>query len=846
MTKKQEQLLGLLRELDEICRKEGLRYVMAGGSLIGVLRNEGFIPWDDDVDIYMPRDDWNRLVALSKDLLPPNRTLECVDVDREYTNTFPRYGSTDTCSIHKHQIIGRDPAGEIIDVLTLDPIPDSDRKYRKYRNNMMIYSELVNLNSVFMDRWEISPLIYRWNRLLYKVLGRDRCLRRLERKMFSYSEEKSSRFAMRWGGCPFLFDKKMLFPVKDAMFEGMKVMVPAHMSDYLIWHYGDEWCYIPRHAERESHDTISPAGMDYKEFREIYLPQLDEKKIKRDSIRRKQYYISSASKSHRILSERQRLLGIAVVMDLRARVTESFPEGQSLWEAVQQRQYERLNYVFEEYFRVQLSAEFIGREDFSNIYRFYHPTVLELDEEERKAAVYTLFYTERISKADRLMKIWKSQREKGWNAKFQRTVDFGAGLIRRGSRSRICFEDIMLQDIALFRMAADYTEQGKPESAKAIIDGLLERYPENPSFMKLKLYLLFEPQLFESHKEEARNYLAFCLEGDSKDGYYLKYLGDLLWSEERRREALTAYAYARSNTTNGMVWLAIEKKVKPLLAQDMGIFRQMLEEESAPVPEDLAPDASMLSKGGKTAKDQKTSMKIGELEVLFDPEDLEETAKASLKDAASLIWLWTKLLPDSPLVKAYDSLGKAYRAKTSGQLETLAKSMEKRLRGGNLIINPVSDSFSEEVLGIYTDAFGCIYERLGYPYLLARIKAELILADKEAALDRLENQLSRLTREDLAPAREKILGDLFLRRGLTKDAFKHYLTAYRQADFPYLKRELTTILLTDLRSGSEKLKKIPPKMDKKAFLDGWLDKYGSLEQIQELVADLGKTREDTP
>ena len=51
MTEKQEHLLQLFRELDEICKKNNLRYVMAGGTAIGVVRNEGFIPWDDDVDL---------------------------------------------------------------------------------------------------------------------------------------------------------------------------------------------------------------------------------------------------------------------------------------------------------------------------------------------------------------------------------------------------------------------------------------------------------------------------------------------------------------------------------------------------------------------------------------------------------------------------------------------------------------------------------------------------------------------------------------------------------------------------------------------------------------------------
>ena len=268
MTEKQELLLQLFREIDEICKKHNLRYVMAGGTLIGVLRNEGFIPWDDDVDIYMPKSDWDKFVEICKTEMPPNRAIHCSDVDRTYTNGFPRYASTDSCSIHKHQIIGEDKAGEIIDVLTLDPIPDDDREYEKYRTHMMIYTDLLNISMVEGARWEISAFQYLYWLLRYKFFGKDRTLKKLEKIMFSYKEEECSRYAMRWGGCPFLFDKDMMFPVKYMDFEGTKVMVPNRTSDYLIWHYGDEWSYIPPHGERESHESVYVPGATYQEIRD--------------------------------------------------------------------------------------------------------------------------------------------------------------------------------------------------------------------------------------------------------------------------------------------------------------------------------------------------------------------------------------------------------------------------------------------------------------------------------------------------------------------------------------------------------------------------------------------------
>lgn len=549
MTEKQEHLLQLFQELDEICKENNLRYVMAGGTAIGVVRNEGFIPWDDDVDVYMPRDDWNKLVELSRTALPEHRALQCVDVDRSYTNTFPRYASTDSCALHKHQIIGDDTAGEIIDVLTLDPIPADDKEYEKYRTHMMIYSELVNIAVVFGARWEIPVSKYLRYLFSYTFLGKDRTLKKLEKIMFSYKEEDCPRYAMRWGGCPFLFDKDMMFPVKYMNFEGIKVMVPHRMSDYLIWHYGDEWSYIPPHGERESHDAITVEGISYQELREDYLPGIKKGKLRRDSVWRKIYYLATAKRTHRLSHKRDLLRAKSTVMDLYARIREC---GHGVKELVQERDFKTLNHIFEKYFQVQLSAGFIGREDFSNIYPFYHSTLLEIDDDTFTAAMLTLVYTERVGKAFRMLQV-------------RENLDHLNPEMKK-----------LQEDILLFRKGVSHYEFKEMEEAEKIADELLERYPEVPGFMKFKSRFLMERARKDGYPGEAELFIEEALRILPEDGYFLKYRGEILWIKGRCADALAVFADAREKTNNGITQLELDKFLKPYSKQTVDTCYMLL------------------------------------------------------------------------------------------------------------------------------------------------------------------------------------------------------------------------------------------------------------------------------
>lgn len=760
MTEKQKYLLKLFKEVDEICKEHNLRYVMSGGSLIGVVRHEGFVPWDDDVDLYMPRDDWEKFVEICKTQLPPNRAIQCSDVDRTYTNSFPRYASTDTCAIHKSQIIGKDCGGEIIDVLTLDPIPDDDKEYEKYRTHMMIYSDLINISVGYSDRWEIPASMYLKYLFSYVFLGKDRTLKKLEKIMFSYKEEDCNRYAMRWGGCPFLFDKDMMFPVKYGIFEGEKVMIPNKCSDYLIWHYGDEWSYMPPHDSREGHVAVCVEDVSYEHLREDYLPKLNKRKLRRESAFRKFYNLLIAKKNHKVRQEGLIMKAGNTALDLQAAVAES---GFNLEELMERREYGKLSALFTSYYKIQLSADFIGREDYVYIYPFYHPVLVNIPDDLFMAAMMTLFYTERVSKAYRMLQV-------------------------REQLDHLSPEmEVLKSDIELFREAADHYEFHRMKEAEKICDLLLKKYPEHPGFMKFKCRFLMEHA--GENRMEAERFLDKALKRFPQDGYFLKYKADLLWMNENFMKALKLYAQVREKTSNGIVCLEMER-----------FFKENKEEI-------LKSCESMIANRAK-------------------------------KQAAEMMELWIKILPDDEEVKGAWYLAKVSSAHTQTEIEGEICELRKKI--GTYMKNPLNpekpiEKFPKE-LQMHQKALTKAWRRLGYPQELAALRTEIICTSDESELEWLVEQVrNRLIHKEEKSCVYKLVGDIRMKQGQTKAAFENYRKALDYALPSYVKTELYRIIINDLKGGSKQIASFAKKTDVTVILDNWLDKYGSLEEIQALV-----------
>ena len=144
-------ILGVLEEIDHICRQEGFTYMLGCGTLLGAVRHQGFIPWDDDIDIMMPRQDYYRLM----DYMSHHETgLTFFDVTNKKDTIFVcgkicRKGT----AVREHNFREVEGYGAFVDVFILDDLPD-DEKQRKslIRKNRLLRKLVVHSARTTFDK----------------------------------------------------------------------------------------------------------------------------------------------------------------------------------------------------------------------------------------------------------------------------------------------------------------------------------------------------------------------------------------------------------------------------------------------------------------------------------------------------------------------------------------------------------------------------------------------------------------------------------------------------------------------------------------------------------------------
>lgn len=257
-----ELLVTALQSFHDFCEENGLRYYLCGGTLLGAIREKGFIPWDDDVDVFMPRPDYMRFIELTRNGLSARYRVHSHYHDRNYTFPFVKISDCSTRAVGVKKVVEED-LGVFIDVFPIDGLPESRNKmrvhmfYLKYLRRMNHYARYRE--SLFKDI-HLGPFIahlpiFLLSLLIGRLMGYRFWLNAIDRvsMRYAYASSRSVGVAV-WG----YYDRERMR--KESMeprillaFEDKHFFAAANYHEYLSRLYGDYMIPPPPETRESSH-----------------------------------------------------------------------------------------------------------------------------------------------------------------------------------------------------------------------------------------------------------------------------------------------------------------------------------------------------------------------------------------------------------------------------------------------------------------------------------------------------------------------------------------------------------------------------------------------------------------
>ena len=261
--------LKILETVDAICRKYDIKYCLFAGSLLGAIRHKGFIPWDDDVDIAMPRREYERFLEIAPKELPAHFFLQNSLTDPEWRSQFSRVTNSNTMCVAKVYVQNRVRfnMGVSIDIFPLDGVPRW-RIWRKFLCGLARLESLLRRERFRHCRvGALERVACLFARLTFNFIGNERLYQWREGLFSRYDVDKTglcTTAPARWR-----YRKDEMWPTEwfkemvDAPFEYLTVRIPKDAEKILDHEFGD-WHEFVKFASDHG-ETYVDVNRPYKE-----------------------------------------------------------------------------------------------------------------------------------------------------------------------------------------------------------------------------------------------------------------------------------------------------------------------------------------------------------------------------------------------------------------------------------------------------------------------------------------------------------------------------------------------------------------------------------------------------
>lgn len=254
MTPLQQTEFELLKHFVQLCESLGLRYYLVCGSALGAVKYGGFIPWDDDVDVAMPREDYEVFLKKAPQQLPADLFLQNFRTDPAFPQVFSKLRNSATTYIEKSAALLPINQGIYIDIFPLDGYPRERSAQRELELKKWIYSQCIS--TVFAEPSPIkSRILYRLRRILGLHKKAMWALEVYDTIIRRYSPEDSQLWCNHgnWQGRLEYAPREQYGQGAEALFEGLTVRIPEKYHEYLTQKYGDYKKDPPREEQIGHH-----------------------------------------------------------------------------------------------------------------------------------------------------------------------------------------------------------------------------------------------------------------------------------------------------------------------------------------------------------------------------------------------------------------------------------------------------------------------------------------------------------------------------------------------------------------------------------------------------------------
>ena len=261
LRKLQDAEFDMLKMLINICKKYDLQYYIIGGTLLGAIRHGGFIPWDDDIDIAMPRKDYEKLINILKEELKPPFKYRHYSVDDKYREYCLKIINANIICYENKNDVERSKTFLWLDILPLDAVPDNKIGYNIFKGVVYFLKALLSFKNIETVRNIKNRPIYETFLIKFAqvvpikaVINRNCVMKCLDMAIKMCANDRAKSIGTFMGAYRFkeVVPKEYFGNGTDVMFGDISVKAPKQVGSYLAHIYGD-YMKLPPKEKQEAH-----------------------------------------------------------------------------------------------------------------------------------------------------------------------------------------------------------------------------------------------------------------------------------------------------------------------------------------------------------------------------------------------------------------------------------------------------------------------------------------------------------------------------------------------------------------------------------------------------------------